>query len=305
MYRARNPYTFETGGLTADVATLTNQEIIDYHRKYYDANNITVVMTGSFSDDFEEAVLQKLPAEMLKSSGSNSRTPIDCSPPPENGPRCKTVHFPSSDADVGAVWFGWRGPVPGDVETAFAVNILMEYLAENSSSPLNQRFVERSSPLANDISLYITDGVPQAIQLQFFGVPYPKAQDTEASCSDCEEKSDSMSENDSDNGSDEEDDKDLPHLFEEHYFEGLLIDEIRRLYDTGFDGDSEALLKATKRLRQRMAIYMEYQPEETIQSTLCADIVASHFSPASKGKFTIGTNARAFDTLDALTKKPV
>ncbi|KAJ1812926.1 hypothetical protein LPJ56_003646, partial [Coemansia sp. RSA 2599] len=72
MYPARNPYTFETGGLTTDIARLTNQEIIDYHRKYYNANNITVVMTGSFSDDFEEAVLQKLPAEMLKSSGSNS-----------------------------------------------------------------------------------------------------------------------------------------------------------------------------------------------------------------------------------------
>ncbi|KAJ2873586.1 hypothetical protein FB639_004195, partial [Coemansia asiatica] len=104
---------------------------------------------------------------------------------------------------------------------------------------------------------------------------------------------------------DDDDDDDLPHLFEEHYFENLLIDEIRRLYNTGFDGVSDALLKATKRKRQTMAVDMENEPEDTIQRSLCADIVATHFSPAYKGTFNIGTCSRIFDTLDTLARKPV
>ncbi|ORX70659.1 hypothetical protein DL89DRAFT_211626, partial [Linderina pennispora] len=57
MYSEKSPYSFQAGGLTKDIATLTNQEIIDYHRRFYDANNITVLLVGSFSDSFE-SVLQ-------------------------------------------------------------------------------------------------------------------------------------------------------------------------------------------------------------------------------------------------------
>ncbi|KAJ1870561.1 hypothetical protein LPJ57_005333 [Coemansia sp. RSA 486] len=308
MYPAKNPYTFETGGRTPDIATLTNQEIIDYHREYYDTNNITVVMTGAFGDDFEETVLQKISAEILESNGCNSRTPIDCSAPPKDGPRFETVHFPSSDADVGSVWFAWRGPMPGDSETKLALKILLDYLAENPSSPLNQRFVERSSPLANSISFSVDNGVPLTINVQFFGVPYASTQDADSAASVSESGSDGAESDDADSDSESngaEEDKDAPHLFEERYYENLLLEEIKRVYDSGFDGDAEALLKATKRMRQTMAVDMENQPEEIIQDTLCADIVANHFLPASKGTFTIGTCSRTFDTLDRLAKKPV
>ncbi|ORX73183.1 LuxS/MPP-like metallohydrolase, partial [Linderina pennispora] len=57
MYSEKSPYSYNFGGLTKDIATLTNQEIIDYHRRFYDANNITVLLVGSFSDSFE-SVLQ-------------------------------------------------------------------------------------------------------------------------------------------------------------------------------------------------------------------------------------------------------
>ncbi|KAJ2757669.1 hypothetical protein H4S06_003070, partial [Coemansia sp. BCRC 34490] len=65
---------------------LTNKEIIDYHHKHYDANNVTVVLAGAFSDDFEEKYLQTIPADIVQSHGSDSHEPMDCSLPDNSHP---------------------------------------------------------------------------------------------------------------------------------------------------------------------------------------------------------------------------
>ncbi|KAJ2694960.1 hypothetical protein GGH99_000395 [Coemansia sp. RSA 1285] len=49
-----------------DTLASYNYSIIDYHHKYYDANNVTVVLIGAFSDDFEEKYLQTIPADIFK-----------------------------------------------------------------------------------------------------------------------------------------------------------------------------------------------------------------------------------------------
>ncbi|KAI7824229.1 hypothetical protein BX661DRAFT_185769 [Kickxella alabastrina] len=323
MFSSNSAYTFETGGLTPDIANLSNQEIIDYHRKYYDVNNITVVMTGAFSEDFEE-VLQGLPVDMLKSNGCNSRAPIDCSVPPEDRCRFEFVKFPSADADTGSISFGWRGPQPEDIETQAALGILMEYLAENPSSPLNQRFVERPEPLANYVYHDLESTMPSTLTISFGGVPYPKA-DSEADenheededegedgkCSGDEgtgsvqEDDEEEDENDSDSQNGEQD-PDIPLLFDECYFERLLLAEIQRVYDTHFDGDSKALKNSTERVRQKLAVDMENNPECVIQDAMCADIIAAHFSPSRQGgAFRIGKRAKMFDIIDKLGRKPM
>ncbi|KAJ2516164.1 hypothetical protein GGI11_003532 [Coemansia sp. RSA 2049] len=126
-----------------DTLASYNYSIIDYHHKYYDANNVTVVLTGAFSDDFEEKYLQTIPADIVQSRGSDSREPMDFSPPDNSHPRYETVRFPSSDTSTGSFSFGWQGPKHGDPETNLALDIMLEYLAGTSSSPLNLRFVER------------------------------------------------------------------------------------------------------------------------------------------------------------------
>ncbi|KAJ1941547.1 hypothetical protein FBU59_003470, partial [Linderina macrospora] len=50
----KSTYAFENGGLMKDNAMLTNQDSIDYHRKFYNPNSITVPLVDSFSDSFED-----------------------------------------------------------------------------------------------------------------------------------------------------------------------------------------------------------------------------------------------------------
>ncbi|KAJ2655068.1 hypothetical protein IWW48_005733 [Coemansia sp. RSA 1200] len=288
VYNSSATYSKYSGGKTYDIARLTNKEIIDYHHKYYDANNVTVVLTGAFSDDFEEKYLQTIPADIIQSRDSDSREPMDCSPPDNNHPRYETVRFPSSDTSTGSFSFGWQGPKHEDVKTNIALDVMLEYLAGTSSSPLNLRFVERSSPLASSIETHIYPNVTTMLNLTFNGVSYT-----------CKDPANQL-----ENGSK---DPDFSHLFEQRYFESLLIGEFKRLIDTQFDGDSHALGKAAKRLSGKLAADIEKTPGNALQNIFYPDIVASHFSPESQGskKLHIGLRAKQFDIIDDLGKRPV
>ncbi|KAJ2660544.1 hypothetical protein IWW48_002881 [Coemansia sp. RSA 1200] len=173
MYKPGTIYSTYSGGKTYEIANLTNKEIIDYHHKYYDANNITVVLTGAFSNDFEEKYLQTIPADIVQSHGCDSREPMDCSPPSGDGhPIHDVVKFPSADTSSGSFGFGWHGPDREDVEANIALEIMMEYLAGTPSSPLNLYFVACSTPLASSILTYPNSYIPRMLKLTFNGVPY-------------------------------------------------------------------------------------------------------------------------------------
>ncbi|KAJ2083604.1 hypothetical protein H4R24_000662 [Coemansia sp. RSA 988] len=309
LFPSKSIYGCSYGGLTPEIAKLNNQEIIEYHRQFYDANNLTVVLVGPFSDGFEQEVLQKLPADIIQSNGSDSRSQTDCSPPPANQPQSKHVPFPAADADMGSLKFGWRGPPSEDVETLTALNILLAYLSEDMSSPLSQRFVERTSPLASYVCYDAKPSIPSTLFLSFGGVPYPNGEDDDDSAEsggdDSGSEYETGSENEEAGAEEEKEDPDIPHLFEEDYFKGLLMKELQRIHDTRFDGDEDALKKAAQQFGQKLALRIEDQPDETIQEFLCWDIVASHFSPGHDGKFAIGSRANIFDTIADLASKPI
>ncbi|KAJ2063335.1 hypothetical protein GGI17_001825 [Coemansia sp. S146] len=307
MFAPNSPYTYMSGGQTAAIAELTNAEIVEYHRKYYDANNITVVITGALSDEFAD-VLQRLPRDIVQSAGHSSRAPIDCSLPPADQPRSKHVPFPSVDTDTGSIGFGWRGPPSSDAETVTAIQMLLEYLADNSSSPLKQRFVERPSPLASDIAVEVTGTVPSTVILHFSGVPHPSSDEpTHDDADDHESDNSENEESENEDDNDGEEDPDIPHLFEEGYFERLLIDELQRIHDSRFDGDDQAMRKLAERFRHSLALDMENKPDDLIQEMICIDIVNAHFSAQSPGSslFSIGSRANLFDIIDRLANKPL
>ncbi|KAJ2523544.1 hypothetical protein GGI11_001440 [Coemansia sp. RSA 2049] len=304
VYNTSATYAGYSGGKTRDIANLTNSEIIDYHRKYYDANNVTIVLTGAFSDDFEDRYLQTIPADIIQSHGHDSREPMDCSPPKNSIVLQETVKFPSLGTDVGSFDFGWCGPPHEDVETIIALDILMEYLAGTSSSPLDLRFVERPSPLASSVSVGVNDNITRMLNMTFSGVPYPHNEPTDRAegSSDDEENGEA---HDCDDEDDDAEDPDIPCLFDDGYLQNLLLEELQRIFDSRFDGDPHALANAAKRLSDGLASKIEKSPGEALQELFAPDIVASHFSQGSRGRFRIGLLANQFDVIAELGKRPI
>ncbi|KAI8326444.1 hypothetical protein GQ54DRAFT_237574, partial [Martensiomyces pterosporus] len=46
LYRPSSSYPHFSGGYTSEIATLTHEEIVAYHQRFYDPCNITVVLVG-------------------------------------------------------------------------------------------------------------------------------------------------------------------------------------------------------------------------------------------------------------------
>ncbi|KAJ2518595.1 hypothetical protein GGI11_002821 [Coemansia sp. RSA 2049] len=303
MYNSSATYMHCNGGRTGDISKLTNEEITDYHRKYYDANNVTVVLTGTFSDEFEETYLQAIPPDIVQSRGCDSRAFMDCSPRRDGHLRHDSLRFPSSNASSGTINFGWHGPEHQDVETRVALKILIEYLVGTSSGPLNLRFVERSSPLASSVRMSLENSINKAITLWFSGVPYAPQSANNNNNNNDNGQGDASKEDRMEHAKGSEE---TLHLFEERYLENILASELKRIYDSRFDGDELALEKAAKRMANLLTASVEDKQIDFLQrAQLAPDIVASHFSSEPDGKLHIGSLARQFDVITELTKRPV
>ncbi|KAJ2500472.1 hypothetical protein GGH96_002712 [Coemansia sp. RSA 1972] len=301
-------YAKSFGGLTRSVAQLTNAEVAEYHKRFYDACNITMVVTGPVGARFEQA-LEDIPPEILHSSGHDSRRMIPINVP--EGPVSARVLF-AADSHVGSVQFGWRGPMSSDVETVTALEILLEYLTEEASSPLSMRFVECKKPVASSVVGYVKQSIPTTMFIGFDGVPYGDGGDSEGESGD-EDESDDESEDegepkeeseaeDEDESESDESGDDIARLLDEGYFAELLKIELERVYTTKFDGDAQALQRAAEQYGQRLAKRMESHADDTLQTTIGIDIVASHFAT---GKFEVGTRGRIFNVLAELAQRPV
>lgn len=46
IYSNQTTYSYECGGLTGDVAKLSNKEIRDYHKQFYHIDNVTAIICG-------------------------------------------------------------------------------------------------------------------------------------------------------------------------------------------------------------------------------------------------------------------
>ncbi|KAJ2364623.1 hypothetical protein H4S01_003684, partial [Coemansia sp. RSA 2610] len=222
-------------------------------------------------------------------------------------------------ADTGSVRFAWRGPASEDVATLVAVEILLEYLAEEASSPLSRRFVERPQPLASSVVGTIKESIPASLFITFEGVPYGAAGSEAGSetgsetgseagfetGSETDSEADSEADSELSDGNDNEcEDPDLPRLFDDGYFAALLHRELLRIHASRFDGDEQALPRAARQYAQRLAQSMESRPDEMLQQIIGVEVVASHFAPGFAGKSALGTRARVFDVVADLARRP-
>ncbi|KAI9015118.1 Metalloenzyme, LuxS/M16 peptidase-like protein [Gaertneriomyces semiglobifer] len=321
LYQGQTTYSHECGGLTKDIATLTNDEIIAYHKKYYRIDNLTAIICGHI-DPIE--LLQKLEAELPDIQRPESTTESGSAPcivvpdwPGKPGDVIsETVKFPSSDEKVGSIALAWRGPRSEDVESIVALDVLFRYLHETSASPFAQTFVERKNPYASQVDFELRGYVETAIELVFSGVPYSR--DGEQSDSDMMEtdeddesadESDNEYEDDSVDGESDDDSSagEMPDLFEGTMFRDLVTQVI---YGFAWNGSHklEEIKASIARHRRKILEALEEEPLDCVAAYIVPDIVRYHFATNSSlndtkaqgGKPVIGTRAKILQVLDEL-----
>lgn len=179
FYETENPvlsrFKWECGGLTKDIATLSTEEIIAFHRCFYNPANISIIICGKLNDEMENQLLSCIDS-VLKSSEKYEATqvyrPQEIIQNDSPFSKSRVVQFPSNEDDLGSVGLAWPGSLAKDLTKVLSFHVIFKYLRETSSSPLYQQFVQIETPWATDIDYEIKSLYQTIMVLVFSGVPH-------------------------------------------------------------------------------------------------------------------------------------
>ncbi|KAJ2727182.1 hypothetical protein GGI07_000066 [Coemansia sp. Benny D115] len=172
LYPESSTYFRVAGGLPQAIETLTRKEVVDYHREFYSYNNATLLLIGAYDERPEEIfkVLGSLDAD-IRASRPSVKRPM-APPRTKRDKRRNDILFASEKSQTGSMGFAWEGPPVEDLETVVALEMLIDYMTEDTASPLRKRFTNRPVPIASDIKFELSILYPTMIELSFTEVPF-------------------------------------------------------------------------------------------------------------------------------------
>lgn len=182
LYSEFSGYSSETGGLTSELRTLTNDQIRDFHKSMYRPDNLCVVITGSVD---EEELLQ------IMNDFDNQLTPAPTEPHkrpfvdskhdlPLTEYIIKRVEFPDKDESMGELVLGWIGPECDKALDNLGVDMVGSYFTDSPISILNKHLVEIEDPMATDIDYGTDDFVRTGLNFTIGGVPTERLEEVDA-----------------------------------------------------------------------------------------------------------------------------
>lgn len=184
LLRAMYPesgYSAETGGIMKNLRDSTdNIKVRDFHKKFYRAENLTIILTGQIEAEDVFAALTTVEDDIIAKKESDPQEewakPWQTIPPRPNYGELK-VQWPADTEDCGQVIFGWRGPLLTEqkaMKDLTACAILLRYLCDTAAAPLQRCLVEREDALAGDISYNLTENIASLIKIELDNVPMDK-----------------------------------------------------------------------------------------------------------------------------------
>lgn len=179
LFGAESAYAMECGGKTGEIAEITLEEVVAFHKRFYHPQSCTLVVCGNLSlrmdsildsiDGFLGSGIEaKSDLESLNGEVEAKRTFAGfCAEVQPNSAHsvcnssAKKVNFPAAEEEsVGSIVFGWRGPQMLQLAEIHALDLMLKFLNENASSLLQQTFVELKKPLATGIGHDIYSFIP-------------------------------------------------------------------------------------------------------------------------------------------------
>ncbi|KXN70984.1 hypothetical protein CONCODRAFT_6356 [Conidiobolus coronatus NRRL 28638] len=297
LYRDTTTYSKECGGLTPDIAKLTNERIKNYHSEFYTLKNSTAILVGNNIND--SLILEQLDnSPTFKTSGNS----IDLKhaqefPDPKISPPLTepfTVNFPADDdGSIGSIGFNWYGPYHNDLEARLGLSLLLNYLTYDVSSPLQQAFVAIDHPWATEVYYDVSSAPRTSLMLQFTGVPYETDEANEANNEGDKEEND-----DEDEGPVPEE---LKHLFEPDFFKNKFLKVLKEALD---NLNHDELKASIDHYQLEVLRSWEKNPDSNTTSLLIPLLVADRFTDLPLTQ-TLSNATKSFKLLSELGKKPL
>ncbi|XP_045764362.1 uncharacterized protein C05D11.1-like [Maniola jurtina] len=184
LLRAMYPnsgYSAYTRGIMENLRTSTDiTKVRDYHKKYYRAENLTIILTGQIEADDVFKVLATVEDDIIAKREKEVQEewvkPWQTIPPPPNYGELRE-QCPASTEDYGQILFGWRGPILTErtaLKELTACAVFLRYLCDTAAAPLQRALVEREDPLAGEVSYNLTENMAPLIKIELEDVPVEK-----------------------------------------------------------------------------------------------------------------------------------
>ncbi|CRL05318.1 CLUMA_CG017994, isoform A [Clunio marinus] len=171
-------YSMETGGIMKNIRdSLTIEKIREYHAKFYQPENLAVIIAGQVNIDDIAKSIESIEKKILqkKSTFPEYEKPWQTPVKPLKETKDIKILFPSDEEECGLVYVGYHGPkATTEFETLTACYILMKYLCDTSVSPIQQSFIEIDDPFASRVSYNITENSTSLLFFSFENVPIDK-----------------------------------------------------------------------------------------------------------------------------------
>ncbi|MDN6731680.1 MAG: insulinase family protein, partial [Atopostipes suicloacalis] len=157
-------YQFESGGDPKAIPSLTQEEFVDYHKRYYHPSNSMTILYGDL--DLEKAFTDL--EEYFTGKGKIGKS-VDLSLQPESLSKNyyeSTYSITEGDdpSDKDFLALAWHTALPTDTLDGFGLSILEEILLGNNQSPLKKALLD--AEIGGDISGGTADvGYPRAFMV--------------------------------------------------------------------------------------------------------------------------------------------
>ncbi|CAH0726563.1 unnamed protein product, partial [Brenthis ino] len=176
-----NGYSAETGGIMENLRISTNNtKVRDYHKKFYRAENLTIILTGQIEAEDVFKALATVEDDIIAKREQEPQEawvkPWQTIPPPPTYGELRE-QWPADTEDCGQVIFGWRGPLLTEASSQKELTgcaVLLRYLCDTAAAPLQRALVEREDALAGDVSYNIRENLATLIKIELDNVPIDK-----------------------------------------------------------------------------------------------------------------------------------
>ncbi|SSD59102.1 related to zinc metalloprotease [Saccharomycodes ludwigii] len=183
MFDVNSGYRSETGGLTDNLRSLSNAAIRNFHKEMYSSDNMCLIIIGNVPEQELVDIVTHFDNELPEIESQRRRPFVDTATAATLIPRFNettikeaTVEFPELDESLGEISFSWITEKYENVVQNLAINVLMEYLTEESLSVFYREIIEIEDPLSTEVEYWTDDFYRTIINLDFHGVPTEKLQ---------------------------------------------------------------------------------------------------------------------------------
>ncbi|CAK5113847.1 unnamed protein product [Meloidogyne enterolobii] len=175
FYPPNSSYAVTAGGRLEELRTQCSaQRVREFHKHFYNLNNMFITVSGSINHDDLLQAVAKVEGPYITSIPKNFNRPFSLRTPPIKEEKCVVI-CPADDDTIGVVEISWLGPKGSEVYRNRALLLLFDYLVDTSGAPLKKDFVQIEEPFCSSVSIFLLLQNDCEIVMTFKGVPVTKS----------------------------------------------------------------------------------------------------------------------------------